>query len=123
MRTRFPHTTGVELPRSGNGTCHKTISFVLQWSGRFVSAATPLPSDPRHAGQFDADADTVTANQTQEEARHRQVAAALYSRGLGMGYGLEHILRRASWKRRNEAKIGDLHSRVHVADRRSSTPL
>src|SRR5262245_1092710 len=52
MRIRLPQAIGVELPRSGNGTRQATFSFVLQRSGRFFSAATPLPPGPRHPGQF-----------------------------------------------------------------------
>src|SRR5579885_2039301 len=49
-KRRLPHTTGVELPRSGNGTCQEMFSFVLQRRGRCISAVTPSPSDPRQAG-------------------------------------------------------------------------
>ena len=51
---RFPHITGVELPRSGSGARQRTFSLVLQRSGKAVSVETPVPCGPRHAGQFPA---------------------------------------------------------------------
>src|SRR6266849_9182363 len=91
MKTRPPHTTGVELPRSGNGTRQETFSFVLQWSGRFFSAARPLPSGPRQPGQFAADSDAVRAHPSQETARQRHGVAALYPHVSGMDNGIERI--------------------------------
>src|SRR5206468_8857436 len=54
-KTRCPQTMGVELPRSGNGTRQRTLSLVLQCSGRFFSEQTPVPCGPRQAGQFSAE--------------------------------------------------------------------
>jgi hypothetical protein len=91
-KTLSPHTAGVELPRSGNDTRQRTFSFVLQRSGRFFSAATPLPSGPRHAGQFAADTETASAHQSQQIARyHRagQVLAARCGDGLSIDNGTE----------------------------------
>jgi len=64
-KTRSRHSAGVELPRSGSGTRQHTFSFVLQWSGRFFSVAMPLPSGPRHPGQFAAVARAANAIQAQ----------------------------------------------------------
>jgi hypothetical protein len=61
MKTRFPQMIGVELPRSGSATRQRTFSFVLQRKGNLVSRQIPLPSAPRHAGQFSASAANVEA--------------------------------------------------------------
>jgi hypothetical protein len=90
MKTRPPHTTGVELPRSGNATRQRTFSFVLQRSGRFFPAATPLPSGPRKPGQFAAETDAVSTHQSQQTARHRhvrQILAASHRDVAGMDNG------------------------------------
>jgi hypothetical protein len=82
----------VELPRSGKDTRQRTFSFVLQRSGRFLSAATPLPSGPRHPGQFAADTETVSANQGQQIARYhraRQILAARCVDGSSIDNGTE----------------------------------
>jgi len=86
MKTRPFQTIGVELPRPGNGTRHETFSFVLQRSGRFFSLARPLPSGPRHPGQFAAETDAVRAHQSQETAQHRHVVA-LYPHLSVMDHG------------------------------------
>jgi hypothetical protein len=50
---------------------------VLQWSGKFFSAATPVPSGPRQAGQFAASNGAVSAQKSQPPARHHHAVAAL----------------------------------------------
>src|SRR3974390_1671099 len=75
-KTLPPQTIGVELPRLGNGTRQETFSFVLQRSGRLLSAARPLPCGPRHPGQFAAATDAVSPTQSQQTARHRRGVAA-----------------------------------------------
>jgi hypothetical protein len=77
MKILRPHTTGVELPRSGNAARQRTFSFVLQWSGKFFSAATPAPSGPRQAGQFAASNGVVNMQKSQPHARFQHAAVAL----------------------------------------------
>src|SRR6266566_5681005 len=50
--TRSPQTIGVELPGSGREIRHLTFSLVLHFTGRSFSSVMPVPSGPRHAGQF-----------------------------------------------------------------------
>src|SRR5688572_24202092 len=59
---RSPQAIGVELRGSGSGTFHFTCSVALQVKGRFVSVVIPVPSGPRHAGQFAAKSGETNTN-------------------------------------------------------------
>src|SRR5881409_3245266 len=61
---------GVEFPLSGKGTRQRTLVLVSHRSGRFFSEVTPVPSDPRQAGQLAAGA--CEANVSDRSARNEK---------------------------------------------------
>src|SRR5690242_8851241 len=54
--TRLPQTIGDECERPSIAVFHLMFLVGLHSDGRFFSFETPVPSGPRHCGQFPADA-------------------------------------------------------------------
>jgi hypothetical protein len=73
MNTRSPHTTAVELQRSGKGVRQRTFSFVLQRRGRSFSLEIPFPSGPRQPGQGLAKAVPVKTSRATTDGRMTNV--------------------------------------------------
>ena len=55
-----PHTAGVDVPAPGSFTFHARPSSAENFTGYSPSAATPVPSGPRHCGQFSSASATWT---------------------------------------------------------------
>src|ERR1043165_1054054 len=54
MKTRSPHTIGLELPSPGMATFQSTPFLALNLIGIFESLATPAPLGPRKRSQLSA---------------------------------------------------------------------
>src|SRR6185503_9964830 len=60
-KIRFSQTIGDEWPRPSIGVFHLMFFEVFHSAGKFFSVEIPVPSGPRHCGQFPADDEAVAA--------------------------------------------------------------
>ena len=74
-KTVPPHTTGDELPTSGNATRQRTFLSLLQVVGNFVSGLMPSWDGPRHEGQFPAVAKVTEQAPTRTSASIRFIVS------------------------------------------------
>src|SRR5678815_5714019 len=75
--TRSPITMGVDTPWPPSAAVQATFSFALHFSGRFESAAMPLPSGPRHCGQSSVCTTEMAANNITNDINHFRRMEAL----------------------------------------------
>src|SRR5687768_12973998 len=100
MNTASRQTIGVELPRSGNGVRQRTFSLVPQRKGSLESRATPVPSGPRHAGQFaqaDVENNTKATKAFITKLTHGQRLEFRFVRFSLVAYGIRFIPRFCKW--------------------------